>query len=358
MVRFVQDELKNMSYYCVDFGSYSKSNGHASAPVAPRFAECSYWDGRYQEGGEAFEWIFSTALALPFVESFVAKSSKALVIGCGNSRLTEDMYQKGWKDLTSIDYSPAVIRQQTKRSIEKRLKCRWMVMDVRRLRFPSCSFGAVIDKGTADNLLCYEHAERNLGRMLREIYRCLEPGGMYLIFSLNDPEDILEHAVNHPKFQWVVSQTQIRNEHGKLQTVLAFKKLEGLLSHPLRTEQFAISQQRSLSVVALQGKSVPLLRMRANVMRQLVRKTIDRVESGSPLLLGERVESPMGIARVVQLPEGLSAGRGVAEGAAAGAKAWDVGSLLMYRVELASEAGGYANMQRRLLRRAPGPNAQ
>jgi SAM-dependent methyltransferase len=223
-MRFVQDQLKNMHYFCIDFGSYKKNNqGNASAPIAPRFAESDYWDERYCENGTAFEWIFSTAEAMPFVDAFVPKTSKILVIGCGNSKLSESMYREGWKSLTNIDYSPACILQQTKRSIRKRMKCRWLVMDVRQLRFPDCSFDTVVDKGTADNLLCYKNTEKNMAEMLLEIYRCLKPGGLYLIFSLNKPHDILELAIDHPRMHWVVSQTQLRNKLGMLQTVLVFK---------------------------------------------------------------------------------------------------------------------------------------
>jgi SAM-dependent methyltransferase len=358
-MRFVQDQLKNMHYFCIDFGSYKKKNqGNTSAPIAPRFAESSYWDERYLEKDSAFEWIFSTAEAMPFIDIFVPKSSNVLMIGCGNSKLTESMYREGWKKLTSIDYSPACIRQQAKRSTRKRLKCRWLVMDVRRLRFPNCSFDAVVDKGTADNLLCYKNTEKNMAEMLREIYRCLKPGGLYLIFSLNKPCDILELAIDHPKMHWAVSQSQLRNKQGMLQTVLVFKKLEGLL--PLPSRKVVVLQQPLLPLAEMDGKSISLLRTPARCLRQQLVKALDSIEQGSTLKIGQEVDTPNGRAHVVGLPPAphkpkiavtTTTTRVIEdEGSRAVSTAMRASAQLMYQVEL-GDGSGRVNMQRRLLRR-------
>ena len=48
-----------------------------------------------------------------------------LNLGCGNSILSEELYDKGFKNIYNIDISPIVIEQMAKRNAIKRpeLKC-------------------------------------------------------------------------------------------------------------------------------------------------------------------------------------------------------------------------------------------
>lgn len=45
--------------------------------------------------------------------------SKILVLGCGNSSLTADLFSAGFQRITSVDLSPAVIERMQKRAAEK-----------------------------------------------------------------------------------------------------------------------------------------------------------------------------------------------------------------------------------------------
>jgi SAM-dependent methyltransferase len=51
---------------------------------------------------------------------------RILNLGCGNSILPEEMYDRGYKHIYNVDISPVVIEQMAKRNAFKRpeLKCR------------------------------------------------------------------------------------------------------------------------------------------------------------------------------------------------------------------------------------------
>ena len=52
------------------------------------------------------------------------------MVGCGNSRLSEDMYDVGYHNITNIDISDTVIRQMTERNGKKREEMTFEKMDV------------------------------------------------------------------------------------------------------------------------------------------------------------------------------------------------------------------------------------
>jgi SAM-dependent methyltransferase len=172
------------------------------------FHTVAFWERFYAvRGGTAFEWYGSWADIAPIVLSALGTDDgnggggyspparpPALVLGCGNSTLSEDMHaQGGFHDVTSIDYSPAVIA-------EMRAKCqkaspgaqvatglRWEVMDVTDMAaYADSSWSLVVDKGTLDALYAEDTAvlARAAARMLREVGRVLAPGGVYVLVSM------------------------------------------------------------------------------------------------------------------------------------------------------------------------------
>ena len=43
------------------------------------------------------------------IAKYVKQSDRVLNIGCGNSRLSEEMYEDGYKHIVNIDFSPICI---------------------------------------------------------------------------------------------------------------------------------------------------------------------------------------------------------------------------------------------------------
>jgi hypothetical protein len=57
-------------------------------------------------------------------------SLQLLVPGCGNSRLSEHLYDAGYTSITNVDFSKVVISDMLRRNIRSRPLMRWRVMDV------------------------------------------------------------------------------------------------------------------------------------------------------------------------------------------------------------------------------------
>ncbi|EYU32699.1 hypothetical protein MIMGU_mgv1a0193842mg, partial [Erythranthe guttata] len=53
-----------------------------------------------------------------------------LVPACGNSRLSEHLYDDGFRNITNVDFSREVISAMMKRNLRERPGMRWRVMDI------------------------------------------------------------------------------------------------------------------------------------------------------------------------------------------------------------------------------------
>lgn len=103
---------------------------------------------------EPYDWYQRYASLKELLGQNVRKSDTVLVTGCGNSRLSEEMYDDGFSSITNVDYSPPVIDLMRAKHADKK-GMSWHVMDViSHINFPDNSFDAVLDKGTLDCVLC------------------------------------------------------------------------------------------------------------------------------------------------------------------------------------------------------------
>jgi len=75
------------------------------------------------------------------------------MLGCGNSKLSENMYDDGFQNIVNVDYSDVLIDRMRKEHENERPHMQWHVMDVRNLQFKDNSFDVVIDKGTMDAMM-------------------------------------------------------------------------------------------------------------------------------------------------------------------------------------------------------------
>eukprot|EP01089_Gocevia_fonbrunei_P008222 TRINITY_DN198_c0_g2_i1.p1 TRINITY_DN198_c0_g2~~TRINITY_DN198_c0_g2_i1.p1 ORF type:complete len:129 (-),score=13.08 TRINITY_DN198_c0_g2_i1:30-416(-) len=108
------------------------------------YGDHSYWDDRYSKDPEVFDWYQRYSGIKHLIEPNLPKTEKILMVGCGNSRLSEDMVQDGYgaKSIINIDISSVVID-----SMKSRLPdLDWRVMDVTDLsELESGTFGGVVD---------------------------------------------------------------------------------------------------------------------------------------------------------------------------------------------------------------------
>ena len=119
----------------------------------------------------------------------MTKNDKILNLGCGNSRLGEDLSEEGYEDITNIDFSAKVISIMEEKCKAKFPKMSFKVMDALNMKeFQTGSFNTIIDKGTLDSILCADNSVPNAQKMLAEVFRVLAPGGHYICITYGDPE--------------------------------------------------------------------------------------------------------------------------------------------------------------------------
>lgn len=83
---------------------------------------------------------------------------------------SEGMVNDGYEDVVNVDISSVVIEAMQKKYCN-RPQLKYVRMDVRDMSaFETCSFDAVLDKGTLDSLLCGNNSRENATRMLEEVW--------------------------------------------------------------------------------------------------------------------------------------------------------------------------------------------
>lgn len=93
----------------------------------PNYGDSKYWEERYtKQEGITFDWLEDYDSLKTIISEFSLdkKTSKVLMLGCGNSEMSEDMYSDGWENITNIDISNVVIQQMTERCKDKKMKCK------------------------------------------------------------------------------------------------------------------------------------------------------------------------------------------------------------------------------------------
>ncbi|XP_062437732.1 eEF1A lysine and N-terminal methyltransferase isoform X2 [Rhea pennata] len=210
-------------------------------PRSPReFGSAGYWARFFRQRGERpFEWYGALPELRAALRRYLRPRDKVLVVGCGNSELSEQLYDAGLcEDIVNIDISDAVVRQMRERSGSGRPKMSYVRMDVLQMGFPDGLFQVVLDKGTLDAILTDEEEATlaKVDRMFAEISRVLQVGGRYLCVSLAQ-DHVLKKAVEYFSQEgWVVRIHEVASSGDKQQFVLPifvyvmtkFKKVPGL----------------------------------------------------------------------------------------------------------------------------------
>lgn len=89
----------------------------------------SYWNSRFEQE-EEFDWlgkVFSyhihhklshskySDIKDSILKYMTDKSIRIMILGCGNSTLSDDLYQDGYHNVISMDYSDVVIEKMKKK---------------------------------------------------------------------------------------------------------------------------------------------------------------------------------------------------------------------------------------------------
>ncbi|NWT11045.1 MET13 protein, partial [Vireo altiloquus] len=283
-------------------------------PRSPgEFGSARYWDRFFRQRGQRpFEWYGAFPELCPVLHKYVRPRDKVLVVGCGNSELSEQMYDVGMcEDIVNIDISDAVIRQMQERSGSTRPKMSYLLMDMLHMDFPDAHFQVVLDKGTLDALLTDEEETTlaKVDQMFAEISRVLQVGGRYLCVSLAQAH-VLKKAVEYFSQEgWVVRIHQVASNEDKQQFVLPvfvyvmtkFRKIPGSAPQileicpeeqdkPLRMESAerlvaAVKDRQHYALLCSQISKTPC--------REQVSLDLCDKESGKPRYTLHVVDSPL-----------------------------------------------------------------
>ncbi|XP_041006981.1 eEF1A lysine and N-terminal methyltransferase isoform X2 [Juglans microcarpa x Juglans regia] len=136
--------------------------------------------------------------------SVATSSPQILVPGCGNSRLSEHLYDAGFKGITNIDFSKVVISDMLRRNVRERPGMLWRVMDMTNMQFMDETFDAVLDKGGLDALMEPEHGPKLGNQYLSEVKRILKSGGKFICLTLAESH-VLGLLFSKLRFGWKTS---------------------------------------------------------------------------------------------------------------------------------------------------------
>lgn len=138
---------------------------HSPSRPPQQFQDRAFWDNFFRErGAEAFEWYGSFRELRPYVAKAIpertGKASELLVIGCGNSDFSTQLYLAGgYHRVVNVDFSAPVIAEMRAKTGALCPGMQWLVQDVTALEMEAQAVDAVLDKGTLDAIFSTPESE-------------------------------------------------------------------------------------------------------------------------------------------------------------------------------------------------------
>ncbi|KAB1283293.1 EEF1A lysine methyltransferase 4 [Camelus dromedarius] len=183
------------------------------------YREVQYWDQRYRCAADSapYEWFGDFSSFRDLLEPELLPEDRILVLGCGSSALSYELFLAGFPDVTSVDYSSVVVAAMRARYAHVP-KLRWETMDVRALDFPSGSFDVVLEKGTLDALLTGEQdpwtvsseGVHTVDQVLSEVSRVLVHGGRFISMTSAAPHFRTRHYAQ-ARYGWSLKHATYGN---------------------------------------------------------------------------------------------------------------------------------------------------
>ncbi|XP_048610636.1 eEF1A lysine and N-terminal methyltransferase [Brassica napus] len=219
-----------------------KKKGTSKADAADDFLQTledftskENWDKFFTLRGsdDSFEWYAEWPQLrdslLPLLRDSSPSSSSGslqiLVPGCGNSRLSEHLYDAGLRDVTNVDFSKVVISDMLRRNIRSRPEMRWRVMDITKMQLGDECFDTVLDKGALDALMEPEVGTKLGSQYLSEAKRVLKPGGKFICLTLAESH-VLALIFSSFRFGWKMTVHSISQKRSSLKTFMVVAEKE------------------------------------------------------------------------------------------------------------------------------------
>lgn len=167
-----------------------------------QYGKKEYWEERYFSKKDPFDWYQKWSGLKDVISQYIRPHQKILNVGCGTSKIPEDLFTAGYTQITSIDYSPTVIEDMQEKYTEFPTLL-FEMKDVRTMDYPENSFDIVFDKGTLDSIACGDRSDIMVNRMLDSVYRVLVPGGIFFSVSYAPPKKRQNRYFNNEKLSLI-----------------------------------------------------------------------------------------------------------------------------------------------------------
>uniref|UniRef100_A0A3Q2YKM5 eEF1A lysine and N-terminal methyltransferase n=1 Tax=Hippocampus comes TaxID=109280 RepID=A0A3Q2YKM5_HIPCM len=252
--------------------------------TAEEFSSAEYWERFFKKRGEkSFEWYGDYNKLCGVLHKYIKMQDKVLVVGCGNSELSEQLHDVGYKHLTNIDISETVVSHMNQRNAERRPDLKFQQVDATQMPYQDACYQAALDKGTLDAMASEEGGDlaRN---MLTEVGRVLSVGGRYVCITLAQ-ESVIRLAVEHfVQLGWAVRLHCLQEETSAEEDedsfalpvfVLVCTKFRQPMPTPIL--EFCLGEDGALNRLALAADLLAAVRERQaySVLRKRLRTRTD-----------------------------------------------------------------------------------
>ncbi|KAL5702798.1 hypothetical protein ACHQM5_027966 [Ranunculus cassubicifolius] len=193
------------------------------------FTSKENWDNFFSIRGtqDSFEWYsewqYLKSPLLSQLSDFPSSSNpiQILIPGCGNSKLSENLFDSGFHGITNIDFSKVVIGDMLRRNIRERSAMRWRVMDMTKMQFTDDTFDAIVDKGGLDALMEPELGSKLGTQYLSEVKRVLKPQGKFVCLTLAESH-VLALLLSKFRYGWKMVVHAIPNKRSNRKSFRTF----------------------------------------------------------------------------------------------------------------------------------------
>mmetsp|Transcript_129387 Transcript_129387/g.258318 ORF Transcript_129387/g.258318 Transcript_129387/m.258318 type:complete len:388 (-) Transcript_129387:69-1232(-) len=195
------------------------------------YANPRYWDDYYNKTSaeERFDWYGDWQTSIKemsfapkggpdqvtahtigdLLRPYLTPESQIMMLGCGNSNMSEQMYTAGFENIVNVDISEKLLASLRERLGASMPRMRWVYENASALSFEAGTFDVTIDKGTLDAI---EQNKPLLQSAVTEAHRTLRPGGYFLSVTFNSPEVRVEQQLR-PAADWESCHTHTFDRH-------------------------------------------------------------------------------------------------------------------------------------------------
>ncbi|KAK9933113.1 hypothetical protein M0R45_020321 [Rubus argutus] len=253
------------------------------------FTSKENWDKFFTIRGteDAFEWYAEWSELRDPLLSHLPPKPQILVPGCGSSRLSDHLYDAGFKSITNIDFSKVVISDCLRRNVRQRPDMRWRVMDMTAMQLEDEAFDVVVDKGGLDALMEPELGPKLGNLYLSEVRRVLKSGGKFICLTLAESH-VLALLFSKFRFGWQMSVHAIPHKPSSKPSLQAFMVVAIKEMTTVLQEITASFNNSSLACKGSQGRGLLEAVENENQIRREYSSASDILYSLEDLKLGAR----------------------------------------------------------------------